>query len=107
MVQISPTVPTTWSSRSTRTATAVFRLAASGFIQNSTSAQTANFNIQSAASGSIGAIITGASGQSVDILEVKANGVSNPVFAINSTGSATFRPSTGNDSTTAFLVQNS
>ncbi len=75
------------------------------YIQNGTSLQTsANFNIQSAASGSIGAIINGAAGQSVDTFQVKANAVANPLFSIASAGAATFRNST--DSTTAFQVQN-
>src|SRR6201999_3489381 len=53
------------------------------FIKNqAVSAQSANFNIQSASSGSIGAIISGAASQSVDILQVKANGAANPLFSI-------------------------
>jgi hypothetical protein len=75
------------------------------FIQNQiASAQTANFNIQSAASGSIGAIIQGASSQSVDIFEVKANGVSTPLFSVGSNGSVLVQ-TPGSDSTTALQIQ--
>lgn len=41
-----------------------------GYIQNGTSTQTANFNIQSAANGSIGALIQGASAQTADVLKI-------------------------------------
>ncbi len=77
---------------------------ATGYIQNGTTTQTANFNIQSAASGSIAALIQGASGQSVDILQVKANAVANSLFSIASAGAATFRNSA--NSTSAFQIQN-
>jgi hypothetical protein len=73
------------------------------FIQNSAGGpQTANFNIQSAASGSIAAAISGASGQSVDIFQVKANGVSDPLFKIGSNGQVVFEASS---SATAFRIQ--
>lgn len=60
----------------------------SNYIQNNSSAtaQTANFNIQSAASTSIAAIIQGASGQSVDIFEVKYNGGAANAFKVQSNG---------------------
>ncbi|QQS17908.1 hypothetical protein IPL68_04585 [Candidatus Saccharibacteria bacterium] len=54
-------------------------------INNGTTTQTANFNIQSAASGSIGAIVQGAASQSVDIFQVKLSGGNIP-FSISSTG---------------------
>lgn len=76
------------------------------FINNSTNLQTgATFNIQSGTSGALAGIITGAAGQSVDIFQIKADGVSNALFGIGNTGSATFRNST--NSTTAFRIQNS
>jgi N-acetylneuraminic acid mutarotase/predicted nucleic acid-binding Zn ribbon protein len=77
----------------------------SSYIQNTTSLQSnANFNIQSASSSSIGGIIVGASGQSVDTFQVKADSVANPLLSVGSTGAATFRNSS--DSTTAFQIQN-
>jgi hypothetical protein len=50
--------------------------AASGsgnYIQNGTGTQTANFNIQSAAAGNVGAIIQGASSQTADLLQLKSS----------------------------------
>ncbi|HEX5448079.1 MAG TPA: hypothetical protein VFW90_02670, partial [Candidatus Saccharimonadales bacterium] len=79
---------------------------ASDYIQNGTSLQTnANFNIQSAAVGSVGGIIAGASGQTADIFQVKANGVSDSLLSVGKTGEAVFKNS--DDSAGAFQVQNS
>ncbi len=75
------------------------------YIQNSTAPQTANFNVVSAAAGSVTATIQGAASQSATILEVKANGVSNPLFSVGSSGAAIFRNSS--NATTAFQIQNS
>jgi hypothetical protein len=44
------------------------------YIQNGTATQIANFNIQSAAAGSIGGVIQGASGQTADLLDFKNSG---------------------------------
>jgi hypothetical protein len=88
-------------------AAALNGIAASGFIQNSTNPQTANFNVVSGSSGSVTATIQGASGQSVDIAEIKVNGVANPVFKVASDGSATFQSPTAQGSLTALQVQNS
>lgn len=66
---------------------------ACNFINNQTSTQTANFNVQSAASGSIGGIIQGASGQSVDIFDIKANAVATPLLGVGSTGLLSLTPS--------------
>jgi hypothetical protein len=74
------------------------------FIRNQTSSQTANFNIQSAASGSIGAVITGAASQSVDIFDIKANGVSTPLFSVSNNGSILIQ-TTSSDSATAVQIQ--
>lgn len=76
----------------------------SGYIQNGTTVQTANYNIQSAAAGSIAALISGASGQTADILQIKANGVADPLFRVGSAGAVIFKNST--DSTVAFQIQN-
>jgi hypothetical protein len=76
------------------------------YIQNSTSLQSsANFNIQSASSSSIGGIVVGASGQSVDIFQVKADSIANPLFSVGSTGASKFINSS--DSTAAFQIQKS
>jgi len=76
---------------------------ACNFINNSTGGpQTANFNIQSAASGSIGAIINGAAGQSVDLFELKNSSI---VFSVGNNGQTLFKPTSGNDSTTFFQIQ--
>jgi hypothetical protein len=78
-------------------------ISSSGFIQNGTGAQAANFNVQSAGSGNVTAVIQGASGQSVDIAQIKANAVTSPLFSVGNTGTTTAQNST--DSTTAFLVK--
>lgn len=80
---------------------------AAGFIQNTTSAQlqTANIAVQSATSGDVAAYIQGASGQSVNILEVKTASAATPVMAVTSTGSVALQPAT--DSTTALTVKTS
>lgn len=62
--------------------------AASGsgsYIQNSTSSQTANFNIQSAGAGSVAALIKGAGGQSVDIMQVQDSSA-NLLLTVGSNG---------------------
>jgi len=74
------------------------------YIQNQTSGtQTANFNIQSAASGSVAATIQAASGQSVDIFDVKNT---TNVFSIGNNGQTKFQPTSGNDSTNFLQIQN-
>ena len=74
------------------------------YIQNGTATQTANFNIQSAAAGSVGALIEGASGQSADLLELQ-NSLAASVFKVASTGVTTIK--TSSNSTAAFSVQSS
>jgi microcystin-dependent protein len=62
--------------------------AASGsgsYIQNGTGTQTANFNIQSAGSGSVAALIKGAGSQSVDILQVQDSSA-NQLLTVGSNG---------------------
>ncbi len=44
-----------------------------GYIVNGTSAQTGNFNIQSASAGSVGAVIQGAASQTADLLDLKSS----------------------------------
>ncbi|MEX2006820.1 MAG: hypothetical protein WD877_01455, partial [Candidatus Saccharimonadales bacterium] len=74
------------------------------YIQNSTSLQTANFAIQSAANTSVVAIIRGASGQSADLLRLIAGDSGNQVLTVAANGATTFKNDT--DSTTAFQIQN-
>lgn len=78
-------------------------LSASGFIQNTTTLQTANIAVQSAAAGNIGALIQGATSQTADIFQVKAAGTATPVFAIAANGTAAIRPTA--NTTAAFNVQ--
>jgi hypothetical protein len=80
-------------------------IAASGFIQNTTTVQPANIAVQSSASGNIAALIQGAASQTADIFQVKANGTTSPLLAVSSAGSVTVQPAS--DSTTAFSVKTS
>lgn len=58
------------------------------YIQNSTSQQTANFNIKSASGSSVAAVIQGASNQTADILQVNDGTVQgNTLFSVNKNGS--------------------
>jgi hypothetical protein len=72
-------------------------------ILNGTSTQTGNFNIQSAATGSVGGVIEGASGQTADLLDLE-NGSGAKVVTVGATGNTLVQPST--NSTTAFQIQN-
>lgn len=78
---------------------------AGDFIQNTTTLQTANIALQSAASTNSAAVFQGAAGQSVDILQVKASGVASPVLSVGSTGSLTVQPAV--NSTSALSVKTS
>ncbi|MET0779432.1 MAG: hypothetical protein ABWY71_01220, partial [Candidatus Saccharimonadales bacterium] len=63
-----------------------------GFIQNGTAVQTgANFNIRSAATGSVGAVVQGANGQTADLLQLQSwNGTTaTNVFSVNNSGVVT------------------
>jgi hypothetical protein len=78
--------------------------AACNFIQNTTGGpQTANFNIQSGATGSVGGIISAASGQTADIFELKNSSI---VFSVGNNGQTLIKPTAANDSATFFQVQN-
>ncbi len=80
-------------------------LGAGNYIRNGTALQTtANFNIQSAAAGSVGGIIRGAAGQTADLLQLKEGTFGNNVVSVGATGATTLKNST--DSTVAFQVQN-
>jgi hypothetical protein len=75
-----------------------------GYIQNGTTTQTnANFNIQSAAAGSVGAVIQGAVGQTADLLDLKTSTPAT-VLSVGATGATLFQNSA--DSATAFQIQN-
>ena len=79
-------------------------LSSNQFIQSTTTPQQANIALQSSLAGSVGALLQGADGQTADILQVKANGVSDALLSVGATGSTTLRNST--DSESAFDVQN-
>jgi hypothetical protein len=75
------------------------------YIQNGTSTQaSANFNIQSAAAGSVGGIIQGAASQTADLFDLKTSTPAT-VLSVSASGATIFKNSA--DSTTAFQVQNS
>ncbi len=81
-------------------------ISAAGFIQNQTaSLQQANIRIQSAASGSIAAQITGASGQSVDIFDILANGVGTALLGVTKDGFVTLQPAASLTSGQTALTQ--
>ena len=76
---------------------------ATGFIQNSATLQTGNIAMQSAAAGSVGLQVRGATSQTADLLQIQTSTPAT-VFSIGSTGSALFKNSS--NSTTAFRIQN-
>lgn len=80
-------------------------LSAAGFIQNTTTLQTANVAVQSAGAASIAALIQGAASQTADIFQVKANGTTTPLLAVSASGNVMLQPKT--DSNGAFVVKNS
>ena len=80
-------------------------LSAAGFIQNTTTLQTANVAVQSSGTTSIAALIQGAALQTADIFQVKANGLTTPLLAVSASGSLSVQPKT--DSTGAFSVKTS
>ena len=77
---------------------------ASGFIQNTTTPQTANIAIQSASASSVAAVIQGTTGQTANLLELKTAGNATPVVAVGATGAVTMQAAT--DSTAALTVKN-
>lgn len=74
------------------------------YIDNSTTTQLANFNVQAVSSGSVAGVLEANSSGSVDILDLE-NGSGIKVATVGSSGSTLFQTST--DSSTAFQVQNS
>ncbi len=80
-------------------------LTAAGFIQNTTTLQSANISVQSASATSVGAVISGTTAQSADIFQVKSTTTANPLLAVSSTGSVTIQPAT--DSINALTVKTS
>ncbi len=69
------------------------------FIRNQTTTQTANFNVQSASSGSVAAVIQGAASQSVDLLDLKTSTPST-VLSVGATGSLSVTPASASDTIT-------
>jgi len=80
-------------------------LTAAGFIQNTTTLQSSNIAVQSAAAGNIAAVISGAASQSVDIFNIKASGVTSPLFSVGNTGKVVIQPSA--DATDVFNIKTS
>lgn len=77
---------------------------ASGFIQNTTTPQTANIAIQSASATSVAAVIQGTTGQTANLLDLKTAGNATPVVAVSSTGAVSMQASS--NSTAALAVKN-
>ncbi len=73
------------------------------YIQNGTTTQSANFNVQAATSGSVAATIQANAAGTGDILDLE-NGSNAKVATVGSTGSTLFENSS--NSSTAFQVQN-
>lgn len=80
-------------------------LTAAGFIQNTTTLTSSNIAVQSAAAGYIAAVISGAASQSVDIFNIKASGVTSPLFSVGNTGKVVIQPSA--DATDVFNIKTS
>jgi fibronectin-binding autotransporter adhesin len=76
----------------------------SSFINNSTTTQTANFNIQGSSSTAATAVIEANNGGSGDILDLE-NGTGTKTLTVGNTGNVLVKPST--NSTNAFQIQNS
>ncbi|HEV2412974.1 MAG TPA: hypothetical protein VGS28_04210 [Candidatus Saccharimonadales bacterium] len=73
------------------------------YIQNGTSTQSANFNVQAATSGSVAGVLEANSGGTGDILDLE-NGSGIKVATVGSSGATNFENST--NSTNAFAVEN-
>lgn len=80
-------------------------LTAAGFIQNTTTLQSANIAVQSASASNVGVVISGATSQSADILQVKSAATANPLLAVGASGNVTIRPAS--DSTSVLTVKKS
>ncbi len=78
-------------------------LTAAGFIQNTTSVQSANIAIQSASSASIAALVQGTTAQTADIFQVKATGTVNPLLSVSATGATTIQPTS--DAASVFNIK--
>jgi hypothetical protein len=75
-------------------------IAATGFIQNTTTVQSANIAVQSSTSGNIAALIQGAVSQTADIFQVKANGVATPLLTVAASG----KVGIGNTATSGYAL---
>ncbi len=67
-------------------------ITAAGFIQSTTTPQTANISVQSANAADVTATIQGAAGQTANILEVTADSVATPLLEVSAAGSVTITP---------------
>lgn len=74
-----------------------------GFIQNTTTLQSANIAIQSVNSTSTAAIIQGASGQTADLLQLRSADTGTSMLTMSASGSVTLQPAT--DSTNLMSVR--
>jgi len=80
----------------------------SNYIQNGTAAQSANYNIRSAAIGSITAVLQGASGQTADMLDLDSwNGTTTAILDSFNANGALAVENTNNTSTELVLKNNS
>lgn len=77
---------------------------ATGFIQNTTTPQTANISVQSASATSVAAVIQGTTGQTADLFNLKAAGTVTPVVAVSANGNVSMQPMT--NSTSSLAVKN-
>lgn len=80
-------------------------ITASGFIQSTTSPQSANIAVQSANAANVAAVIQGAASQTADILDVKSASGAATLLSVSASGTTNIQPAT--DSTSLFNVKTS
>ncbi len=99
----TPTATEATAGQSNAVGAIITAFVSSTSINNSTTVQQANFNVQAAGSGSVAGVLQANAAGTGDILDLK-NGSGTIVGSIGSTGNTLIEPST--NSTTAFQVQN-
>ncbi|MFZ1258564.1 MAG: carbohydrate binding domain-containing protein [Candidatus Saccharimonas sp.] len=65
-----------------------------GFIQNTTTLQSANIAVQSANSANVAAVIQGASGQTADLLQLRSANSGTSVVTVDASGAVSLQPAT-------------
>jgi len=65
-----------------------------GFIQNTTTLQSANIAVQSANSANVAAVIQGASGQTADLLQLRSANSGTSVVTVGASGAVSLQPAT-------------